>query len=246
MERDKLDRLIKEKLEARRITPSVSAWNSLEQQLENRQTAASGRRKIWLYATASAAAVLLLGLLLLENRPEQETVPAVVSTVKTVDTISTRVENKDEKVENKNVEIAVTAEQTPVLEYPESVKQRHIEVDAPPVDKTVEEPEVQAVLVQAENTEKANKEDEKVTGIVSKLLEINKEREVTDEDIEMLLAQAQREIAVERMSDNRGSIDAMALLDEVEAEMDQSFREKVLEALKEGLAKVGTALVNRN
>ncbi|RAV30706.1 hypothetical protein [Sinomicrobium soli] len=246
MERDRLERQIREKLEQRRITPAASAWDRLEQQLESRPASSPRHKRASLFAVASAVGIVVLGLLLWEKRPERATVPAVVSAPETGDTVPVNTESKERQVKNGKTETEVAAAEKPASGRPEPVREQHFETGSVPVYDPVKDTGQQAV-VQAEETGKREKEDEKVAGVVSKLLEINKEREVTDEDIEMMLAHAQREIAAERLQlSDSGSVDAMALLDEVEAEIDRSFREKVLEALKDGLARVGTALADRN
>lgn len=71
---------------------------------------------------------------------------------------------------------------------------------------------------------------------------------VSDEEIDVLLKNAQREIISSRVFDaNTGRVDASALLLDVEAEVDpQSFRDKVFEALADGFVKARDAIVDRN
>lgn len=71
---------------------------------------------------------------------------------------------------------------------------------------------------------------------------------VSDEEIDALLKNAQREIISSRVFDsNTGRVDANALLLDVEAEVDpRSFRDKVFEALAEGFVKARDAVVDRN
>jgi len=45
---------------------------------------------------------------------------------------------------------------------------------------------------------------------------------------------------------DNGKVDAMALLIEVEDEIDQSFRDRIFKKLKDGLFKARTAIANRN
>ncbi|MGK0250983.1 MAG: hypothetical protein ACI81G_000418 [Gammaproteobacteria bacterium] len=71
---------------------------------------------------------------------------------------------------------------------------------------------------------------------------------VSDEEIDALLKNAQREIISSRVFDsNTGRVDANALLLDVEAEVDpKSFRDKIFEALTNGFVKAKNAVVDRN
>ena len=71
---------------------------------------------------------------------------------------------------------------------------------------------------------------------------------MTDAEIDVLLAEAQREIISNQIfNKNTNKVDANALLLDVEAELyPESFRERVFEALKEGFVKARDAVANRN
>ena len=69
----------------------------------------------------------------------------------------------------------------------------------------------------------------------------------TPEEIDALLAQAQREIATNRiLNSSSGTVDAAALLLDVEIELERSFRDRVFDALGDGYKKIRTAVVERN
>ena len=74
-----------------------------------------------------------------------------------------------------------------------------------------------------------------------------KNTQVTIEEVENLLQQAQRDIATQRLLDQATTrIDPASLLDDVENELERSFRDKVFDALGEGFNKIRTAVVERN
>ena len=64
-------------------------------------------------------------------------------------------------------------------------------------------------------------------------------------DVEALLNNARREIETQRIINNP-KVDATALLEDVEWELEESFRDKVFDALGEGYNKVRTAVSERN
>ncbi len=69
---------------------------------------------------------------------------------------------------------------------------------------------------------------------------------VTDSEVDSILRQAQREILRDRILRKGNSIDATALLMEVEDGLDKSFRDQIFETLKAGYLKVRTAVAERN
>lgn len=70
--------------------------------------------------------------------------------------------------------------------------------------------------------------------------------ELTDLEVDSLLMQAQKEILTEKLINPDKSVNPEALLSQVEEELDQSFRDKILEKLKSGYNKVRTAVADRN
>src|SRR5690606_32751610 len=90
-------------------------------------------------------------------------------------------------------------------------------------------------------------EAQKVQDVVAQIQTLKDDNnEVTDAEVEALLLAAQKEINQKRLYNAQGKVDAQLLLASVEAEIDQSFREKVFEALKDGLITVKSAVANRN
>ena len=69
---------------------------------------------------------------------------------------------------------------------------------------------------------------------------------VSSIEVDSLLRQAQQEILTDKIFNQEGKVDAMALLNEVEGELDQTFREQIFETLKAGFLKVKTAVADRN
>ena len=86
----------------------------------------------------------------------------------------------------------------------------------------------------------------KVAAIVTHIKELQKNKnQVTEEEINMLLRIAQQEITMERMLKS-STISALNLLNEVEEELDETFKQRVFEALKVGFQKVKIAVVKRD
>ena len=91
-------------------------------------------------------------------------------------------------------------------------------------------------------------EEQKIQDVVA-LVQSMKDgnKVITDSDINALLEEAQKEIKLNRLyNETNGVVDANALLQDVEAELNQSFRSKVFEALKSSYNSVKTAVAQRN
>jgi len=88
-------------------------------------------------------------------------------------------------------------------------------------------------------------EDDRVAQVVAQVEALqNKNEVVTEEDIDALLVKAQHEITLNDLTKHK-KVDAAALLEVVEIEIETTFRDKVYEALGEGYQKVRTAVVSR-
>ena len=91
-------------------------------------------------------------------------------------------------------------------------------------------------------------EQAKLNDVVAEINRLNAENHgVSETEIDSLLKQAEREIFTNRIyNENTKTVDASALLQDVEADLEQSFRSRVFEALKSGYVTVKTAVAERN
>lgn len=259
----KLEDNIREKLEARELKPSSEAWKKLEAKLDAEQP--KKKPVLWYYAAASFVGFLILASVFLgrnntgginqivEENPEQvienesEIIPNNTEVTEFVSD-----ENNSEKETKKKQETNSTRLKT--LPKKKSV-----------IDKKIEKSEAIATTSKNENQSKKDafetnsglnseavaKEEEKllnnkvdeVVASVKKLQQNNSE--VSISEVENLLNSARREIQTQRIL-NSPKVDATALLQDVEVELEKSFRDKVFDALGEGFQKVRTAVSERN
>lgn len=87
---------------------------------------------------------------------------------------------------------------------------------------------------------------QKVSEVVAQVEHLERLQQVSDREVDSLLRAAQQQILRDRTFQKDGRVDALALLAEVEGELDASFRERVFEALKAGYLKMRTAVAERN
>ncbi len=92
---------------------------------------------------------------------------------------------------------------------------------------------------------KPNAIEDKVASVVAQIQDMqNNNVQVTEDEINMLLLKAQREITTKKII-KQNTVSASALLQGVEEELDETFKERVYEALKTGFQKVKTTVAER-
>lgn len=233
MGRSDFEKDIQRKLQEREIVPSDKAWEKLNAQLPQEK---AKKASTW-YRVAAAVIILISAGVFMTNSKSELQKPAVVNTKK---------ENQEAIQPKSSQEIKEDVVRNEVQEPLRQIEERKIipvssnAVTAThKIEKEIEVPEEFMV----ETTEK-----EKVTEVVSYLETLqNSGKEITEAMVDSLLIQAQRELALERtFNDPTGKVDALALLNEVENELDKSFRDKVFEALQDGFIVVKTAVADRN
>jgi hypothetical protein len=258
----KLEDNIREKLEARELKPSADAWKKLEARLDAEQP--KKKTVLWYYVAASFVGFLILasvffsrnnaevGNQIVNETIEQKSVekqPEVIPNNSQSEEIASE-ENHLETVEKIAPKKETEKKQKPNSDQLKSLPQKKSEVDKKiesveaiaKVTKVEAEQALKTTLEKEEDKLFNNKVDE-VVASVKKMQENNTEINVTD--VEALLNNARREIETQRILNNP-KVDATALLEDVEWELEKSFRDKVFDALGEGFQKVRTAVTERN
>ena len=254
----KFDENIKDKLEKRVLTPSPEAWDRLSGRLDDEQKSGKKQWILWLGVAASIVGVLFFSTQFFKE-----------STNDQLPIITDADSSKTQEIESKSKPSEAIFE----LEISTKKKEAVVQNEMAPIEKknsnsSVEEPiseekksfrkEFEAsspkTLVAAnteEQKEVANQlspEDIKVNEVVAEINALKeKGQTVSDEELDELLKQAERELLKDKLyNETTKTVDANALLQDVEEDLDQSFRAKVFDALKNGYDSVRTAVANRN
>lgn len=265
MEPNKFEENIRTRFEEREIQPSAEAWSKLEAQLG---TPTSSNKTFWYAIAASLVAILVVGSFLLKENK-------TVSNEIVEQTIPAETENRTEVVsidENTNKENSETQDDTKFEVKTEVIvpkkKEQSIAVSTGNGLEKREENTENPRKRMAGNTETAISQDTKISRKVEVLETIeseafiklkidevvaqvgnlqNENSGITAADVEILLQQAQRDIANQRLLNQATTtIDPASLLNDVETELERGFRDKVFDALGEGFNKIRTAVVERN
>lgn len=259
----KLEDNIREKLEARELKPSADAWKKLQAKLDAEQP--KKRNLFWYYAAASFVGLLIAASIFFSNnkieksnqivnekieQPKVEKKDGIIpQTLQSQQAVSE--ENTAEKnTEKKQIQNSNKTQLPPQIQIPNGTKKSTVDKKIEKTDALAAETETkikqpfkteQPILSNEENI--FNSKVDEVVASVKKLQEIN--TEVTAAEVEALLKNARRDIQNQRILSSQ-KVDATALLEDVEWELEKSFRDKVFDVLGEGFQKVRTAVSERN
>lgn len=239
---------LRETLENRRLEPSKASWDVLAKRLDTIEKNKTHTTFRWVGIAAGLIGILLASLIFLKDG--SGTVPQVPETVK----VQLPVEEAAVAVQKQQDQMVSGSLQTTT----NTALQAHKTEMTSPQDAFGLSATIKPTPPEAENearflgpdkpSEEERFEDLKVKEVVAQIHDLkSKGHTVTDADIEALLQAAQIEIAYQKSRDeNRMAVDANALLQEVEDELQQSFRNKIFEALKNSYESIKTAVAERN
>lgn len=249
---NELERLARQKFGSREIKPSERAWNEVAGRIEQQKKPRS-RFRLW-YAAAAILIGLVIGSLVLLNNPETAiTTEEIVDSPSSIDVPAETKTPLELPPKEEKISPVVLAETEEQKEEPQVLRQ-----DLKVSDEISDEKQQMASVAEAETPVEIRSDiplqPEEESMIASKVAEVvsqvalleQSDGSVSDAEVDSLLRQAQTELLKERIFRKDNSVDAMALLNEVEAELDQTFRDRIFERLKTGFIKVRTAVADRN
>ncbi|WP_273567874.1 hypothetical protein [Maribacter halichondriae] len=244
METNKFEKHIQERLKGREIQPSLDAWERISEQLEMPETSKS-KSYFWYGIAASVVGLILISVLVFKG-PDIKSTPEVeiVNSPKT--DVKSELEEETTPVE-KTIETTIVLED--VQKKSSEVIQGDVVVGDVGPEKTSNDFEVK--IEDNDTRSKLSVSDARIEAKIAEMVAQVDAMEqdtsaLTDAEVDSLLRMAQQELLTDKLFSNSGSVDAMALLSEVEEELDQSFRNQIFEKLKSGFLKVRTAVVDRN
>lgn len=231
---NKLEKYIKENLEERTLTPSPGAWDRLSNRLDAKPHTKQRSLGVnaWLGIAACIVGVILLAIGFGNKDINLETNPVIVNNPQPI--------NVEKSTDLKAIELDKS--KAPIIKEPTNVDQI-FEIALTNIDE-IEDTSAESI---SEMPNELTFEEQKIQEVVAEIqLLKDSNSNVSDSEIEALLLKAQQEIHLNKLYNNKGVVDAALLLQDVEAELDQSFRSKVFEAIKDGFGTVKSAIANRN
>lgn len=247
METDKFEKHIKAKLQEREILPSENAWAKIASELNDGD---AKKKPVYLWMGIAASIVVLLGVSLFYFNG------SAVSNELPTEIVDTEKENELEDVVIKESLPFKSEEEVVEVSSESKTSIEEVKVEEPIVPKIQEsivlDDKIEVAVNQVPTNETIEKLvpdeiiDSKVAAIIAQVSDLEQNSTVTDAEVDSLLKRAQDEILREKIFNKDKSVDAMALLTEVEDELDQSFRDQIFDSLKAGFIKVRTAVADRN
>ncbi|MDP2061124.1 MAG: hypothetical protein U1C58_11995 [Flavobacteriaceae bacterium] len=237
MKLSEFENIIREKFQHRTINPSENTWS----RLENKLIKQTKQRRLRFVFRAVAASIVLFASVGLIIKNQIVTIPKnqIVEISKPFLTPEIRKETIPKESEGKTV---FTTENRDKIDPNLNPKKSNpvAVTEAINAQKQIEKP--------LEKPESKNIIDQKVDEVVAKILDIQKNKSTfSDAEINSLLTDALKDIKTQQLLNRAtGKVDATALLADVEDEIDHSFKEKVLLALRESYQTVKTAVVQSN
>jgi len=228
MEPNKLENDFRNKLNQREIQPSEKAWDRLDAMLS--VTEKKKPNRTWMYVAASFLGFLLLGTLFFKQ--------SEVEIEKT--NVITYEENKNTQKES-SPEI--------ITEKPFEAKLHETIANKENQQSSIKnEPVKNQILAEKVIKQEVAIEDLKAQEVAQQIIELSQSgKEVTDQEINDLLNKAKRDIASQRLlKKSIQKVDATALLLDAEKGLDNSFKQRVFDLLKEGYKETKIFVAERN
>jgi len=247
----KFEKDIKDKLEQRKLQPSDDAWEVLQKRFDDVSKNNKDRKGFWWLGLAASIVGVLIMVNVLTKADGHVDEPVIVDTeasdaemdikvIEPIETIDSPIINSKKDPLKNNSEMVKVEAANNVKEQ----KEKLVVIEKIPLNNKV--------MAQEDTIQKApvvlSDEDKKVQEVVTKILELQETNvSITDAQIDSMLYTAQKDLNIQTVyNNNTKKVDAMALLQDVEFEIEKSFRDKVFEALKSSYKSVKTAVAERN
>jgi len=239
MEPNNFEKDFREKLNQRKIEPSNNAWDRLDAMLsvvEEKKPEKKSKRK-WLYIAASFIGFLLVGTLFFnQNKNTAEPTKTVVVEKETEkDSITKPILNEVDSIKTESVIAEKTSEES--LNKKEKTNP---EASGQISNKSIKNESNQVAessIVIKNNQEKQSTDNETVIAEIAK-----------QDNVDQLLETAETKILAENAvkSKSKIKINSNNLLDQVDGELELSFREKMISKINKSYHTVKVAVENRN
>lgn len=229
MEPNNFEKDFREKLNERRIEPSNKAWDRLDAMLSVQEEKKTKKNRKWLYIAASFIGFLLIGTLFFnQNKNGVETPKAVI--------VEKEVEKDSVAKPVLNIEDSVQT-QVAVSEKPSEIISNKVEKTNYPISNKTSKNESNQI---AESSIIIKNNQSTINQTV--IPEIPKK-----ENVDQLLQNAEDKVLAQSGAKKaKVKINATDLLNQVDGELELSFREKVITKVNKNLQEVKVALSNRN
>ena len=242
---DNFDKKIKQQLEARKIEPSARAWDQLAAELEVKEEK-STKKYWWLGIAASFLGGILITSFFFN---QQQVEPVKVVNQNTIEAPKNNLVEAEENLQeiNKNEELNVV--ERPSIAKTENKIQPEIEIEKPAL-ASVDNSSTQTKNRVQSKVIPQKKEEQKSQEIKFELESYSSPKQLTqtkipsaEEEAAQLLNDARERVKIRNFNNYYNRISAQNLLENIEVEDKQSFKEKVFYALESGFHQVKNSVI---
>ncbi|WP_369752523.1 hypothetical protein AB3G34_11575 [Flavobacterium sp. WC2409] len=228
MEPNKLDSIIKEKLEARKIQPSAQAWDRLDAMLT--ATEKPKRSFTWMYIAASFIGFLIVGTIFFNGFGAK-----IISTTTPV-VLEQKLDRNTIEEQKVNIKDTTTSISTKSLIRRKEVVAENNNLNRKPTQLVNKNKEVSVIN---QNKSENNQNNVPVPLVAEK---------ASNNAINTLLGSIESKMVKENQIGQKQSVSVNSnnLLSQVDNELEPSFREKVIVKINKNYQTVKVALANRN
>ncbi|MFB3386775.1 hypothetical protein [Flavobacterium sp. LAR06] len=236
MEPNNFEKDFREKLNERKIEPSDKAWDRLDAMLSVAEEKKQPKKKNkWLYIAASVVGFLLVGTFFFnqkESKAETSKNTIVIKEAQKKDSVEKPTLNTIDPVKTE-----VVISEKPAVQYSNKKEEN---ISNQKTDKTIKNESNQ--IAESSIIIKNNQEKQSINNQTS-VVETSK-----SETVDQLLDSAEKTIIAENSTKpkSRVKINANDLLNQVDGELELSFREKLISKINRNYQTVKVAVANRN
>lgn len=231
MELNNFEKQIKEKLNQREIQPSSNSWDRLDAMLSVNEEKKTKRSFGWLYIAASILVLVTAGLFFINQNN---------STIKIDENSVTNQVNNDSlksKIEKENREENVV----PIQKTQQLVQVEENTISNP--QSTIKNNEVSIIKNNQNKKISTSQNQQEIVQVLTKKEEVVLPKEVIVNPEEQIII---AENPTKKQQNQTIKVDASSLLSQVDGELEQSFRQKVISKIAKNYQEVKVALANRN
>lgn len=241
MAQNNLENQIREKLNSREIQPREMSWDRLDAMLSVAEEKKTKRPFGWLYIAASILVFMSAGLFFINQKQEvsnnnQIVTKEIENNKEQKDSIITK-QNFTNEIANQKVEqVAITLNNKPQIinkKSSESFNQKNQKTGVNSIINKVKEIEYQVSEVIAQKDIPRISSQEKIER--PKKVVVN---------VDDLLASVEK--TTKKDANVKVKVNANSLLSQVDGELEQTFRQKVINRIGKNYQEVKVALANRN
>ena len=250
----KMEENFKERLDKRRITPSENAWEKLSLKLDESDKSGNKKYFWWIGIAASIIGVLLISNIVFNTNQNSKTLPVIVDSPSDIPIDNSQINN--EKITESDPEPLIETDKEPILKSKntvitkKSLPQEVAEVAESP-KKTLNEslkinqPEKSFDIESIEKTDQNKFKEDAL--LAESVISDDVGDTNLDAEINSLLAHAQKKINSEKIKlSNNKLVDANLLLEGIENDLEESFRDKVFNSIVSGYNTIRVAITDRN